>query len=207
MFYFISRSASTRKPVFSSSTQQLSLSVFAIFSISICSYAQAEQPASVKQHLFEAADIFELEVATDPQVSPDGESILYVRRANDIMTDATRSSIWYLDAGGDTHRPVVSSSKNAFSPRWSPAGDKIAYLSNQDGSTQLYVRWMDTGQTALITNLASSPSSITWSPNGQQIAFTMNVKANEQPFSVKMPEKPKGAQWADDFEYISKARY
>ncbi|MGB3726422.1 MAG: S9 family peptidase [Glaciecola sp.] len=207
MFYFISRSASTRKPLLSSITQQLGLSIFAIFSIGLCSYAQAEQLTSAKQHLFDAADVFELEVATDPQVSPDGESILYVRRANDIMTDATRSSIWYLDADGDTHRPVVSSSKNSFSPRWSPAGDKIAYLSNQDGSTQLYVRWMDTGQTALITNLASSPSSITWSPNGQQIAFTMNVKANEQPFSVKMPAKPEGAQWADDFEYISKARY
>lgn len=166
--------------------------------------AQSEQGGV---SLFEAKDIFDLEVATDPQVSPDGNSVVYVRRSNDIMTDSTRSSLWSVSVKEGDHRPLMSSTKNAYSPRWSPSGDRLAYLSNKEGSTQLYVRWMDTGQTALITNIPSSPSSLTWAPDGNNIAFTMSVKVEERPFKVTMPAKPEGAQWSEAFQYITKARY
>lgn len=161
----------------------------------------------VTSQSFNASDIFELEVVNDPQISPDGKAVVYVRRSNDIMTDATRSSLWVVDTQGKDHRPLLSSSFNYRSPRWSPSGDRLVYISNEDGKNQLYVRWMDTGQTALITNLASLPSSITWSPDGQSIAFSMSVEANEKPFKVTMPKKPKGAKWSESFTYITKARY
>ena len=51
-------------------------------------------------------DIFELEVAADPQISPDGAQIAYVRRSMDIMTDRARSNIWTVRAGGGEHRPL-----------------------------------------------------------------------------------------------------
>lgn len=160
-----------------------------------------------KSNLFQAEDIFQLEVATSPQVSPNGKYVAYVRRSNDIMSDSSRSSIWIADTKGESHRPLLSSTKNYYSPVWSPDGSRLAYVSNLDGKPQLYVRWIDTGQTALVTNIASSPSSITWSPNGKTIAFTMSVDSNEKPFSIKMPKKPKGAKWAEKFQYITKARY
>lgn len=159
---------------------------------------------------FQPEDIFQLEVAADPQVSPDGEHIVYVRRSNDIMTDSTRSALWMVDVdgvNGDSHRPLVSSKKNHYSPRWSPDGKRLAYVSNAEGKPQLYVRWMDTGQTALVTNVVSSPSSIIWAPDGKSLAFTMSVDANEKPFKVKMPKKPKDAKWSEKFQYITKARY
>lgn len=158
-------------------------------------------------HTFNAEDIFQLEVASDPQVSPNGKQIVYVRRSNDIMTDSTGSSIWIGDSKGLNHRPVLSSKSRYYSPRWSPDGSRIAYISDTDGNAQIYVRWMDTGQTALVSNLQSSPSSITWSGDGKTIAFLMNVKSDEKPFSIKMPSKPKGAKWSPKFEYITKARY
>jgi len=69
------------------------------------------------------------------------------------------------------------------------------------------VRWMDTGQTALVTNVTSNPSNITWSPDGKHIAFTMSVDAKEKPLDIKMPKKPDGAKWSPSFQYITKARY
>lgn len=60
---------------------------------------------------------------------------------------------------------------------------------------------------SLVTNVAASPSSITWSPDGNTIAFTMSVDADETPFKVNMPSKPKGAMWSESFQYITKARY
>ena len=102
---------------------------------------------------FSALDVFQLEYASDPQISPDGQQVVYVRQTNDIMTDSTRSNLWIVDSDGENHRPLLSGRSDYSSPRWSPDGSRIAYLSDAEGSQQLYVRWMDTGQTALVTNL------------------------------------------------------
>jgi dipeptidyl aminopeptidase/acylaminoacyl peptidase len=187
------------------------LVVVSIFLCTGANFAFAQTHSGLSEQdsvsLFEAEDIFNLEVATDPQVSPDGTAVVYVRRSNDIMTDSTRSSLWSVSVKEGDHRPLMSSTKNAYSPRWSPSGDRLAYLSNKEGSTQLYVRWMDTGQTALISNIPSSPSSLTWSPDGNNIAFTMSVNVDERPFKVTMPAKPDGAEWSEAFQYITRARY
>ncbi len=156
---------------------------------------------------FTARDVFELEYASDPQISPNGEVIAYVRRSNDIMTDRTKSNVWIVDADGSNHRPLLSSTANYSSPRWSPDGSRLAYLSNEDRGSQLYVRWMDTGQTALVTNIQSSAANLSWSPDGSQIAFTMNVEFDAKPFSIDMPAKPDGAEWSPAFEYITETRY
>lgn len=156
---------------------------------------------------FTANDIFNLEVASSPKVSPDGESVVYVRRSNDIMTDASRANLWIASVDGKSHRPLLSGKHNFSSPVWSPNGDRIAYLSNVEGKTQLYVRWMDNGQTGLVTNVQSSIGNVSWSPDGQQIAFTMNVKETGTPFKVKMPKKPKGAKWSEPVKYVTKAKY
>ena len=65
--------------------------------------------ASADDHLdpFINTDVFELEVATDPQISPDGTQIAYVRTANDIMTDRARSNIWIVSSDGADHRLLV----------------------------------------------------------------------------------------------------
>ncbi len=162
----------------------------------------AAQPTS-----FLAEDVFELEYASDPRVSPDGSQVAYVRRSNDIMTDSTRSNIWIAAADGSDHRPLLSGQDNYSSPRWSPSGDRLAYLSNAERGQQLYIRYMDTGQTALLTNIQSSASNISWSPDGKTIAFTMSVKTGEKPFSVTMPKKPESAEWSPAFEYITEVRY
>ena len=169
--------------------------------------ALATEDTSTSIHTFTAEDIFHMEVATSPQVSPDKNSVVYVRRSNEIMKDSTRSSLWIADVEGHSHEPLLSSTRNYYSPRWSPSGNRLAYISTHEGRPQIYVRWMDSGRTALVSNLAASPSSLTWSPDGTQLAFTMNVDSNERPFSIKMPTKPKGATWSKPFQYIDKARY
>ncbi|HEX6260923.1 MAG TPA: S9 family peptidase [Woeseiaceae bacterium] len=155
---------------------------------------------------FAALDIFELEYASDPQISPDGGQIVYVRQSNDIMTDSTRSNLWIVDSDGDNHRPLLSSREDYSSPRWSPDSTRIAYLSNAEGSQQLYVRWMDTGQTALVSNLQKSPQAIAWSPDGTMLAFSMQVPAKMEPLATP-PAKPEGAEWAEPVKVIERVFY
>jgi Tol biopolymer transport system component len=71
---------------------------------------------------------------------------------------------------------------------------------------QIYCRWMDTGQTARLSRLQSSPRDVVWSPDGSQIAFSMLVAAPPGKF-VPMPAKPKGAEWAEPPKVIRKLRY
>ncbi len=151
-------------------------------------------------------DVFELEVAADPQISPDGTRIVYVRRGTDIMTDRPRTSLWIVDFDGSNHRPLTDGTGSVSQPRWSPDGERLLYVSSEDGSSQLWVRWMDTGQTAELTNVTESPGGLSWSPDGAWIAMTMHVPAPAAP-SAKMPPRPEGAQWAAPPKVISKLTY
>ena len=168
---------------------------------------ERESLTTDSERYFKSEDIFNLEYVSEVQVSPNGKYVAYVRRSNDIMSDSSRANVWLASVDGKSHRPLLSSKKSYYYIRWSPDGSRLAYLSNEEGKPQLYVRWMDTGQTALVTNVTSNPSNITWSPDGKHIAFTMSVDAKEKPLDVKMPKKPDGAKWSPSFQYITKARY
>ena len=162
--------------------------------------------AEDKDNVFSANDVFALEYASEPRVAPDGNSIVYVRRSNDIMTDRTRSNLWQVSPDGMDHRPVVSGSRSYGSPRWSPGGDRLVYTSKKKDQTNLHVRWMDTGQTALVAVLEKSPASIEWSPDGKHIAFTMNVEKKPNKM-VKRRKKPEGADWAEPARLVETVRY
>jgi dipeptidyl aminopeptidase/acylaminoacyl peptidase len=155
---------------------------------------------------FEPMDVFDLEWASDPRVSPDGKTIVYVRKSNDIMKDRERSNLWQVSADGSDHRPLYSGLNSIKSPRWSPNGEKLAFISNNTGSQQIHVRWFDSGDTAVISQLQASPSNLSWSPDGKWLAFTMNVKVPTK--SIAEPRaKPEGATWAKKPITVTTTRY
>jgi acylaminoacyl-peptidase len=152
--------------------------------------------AQDSSHTLTVMDEFQIQTAVDPQISPDGKKIVYVRRFADPMTDKRYSNLWIVNADGTDHRPISSGNHSYTSPRWSPDGTRVAFLSDIDGKSQLYVRWMDTGQTARITNLEQSPDAIAWSPDGRMISFSSLV-AGKGPHLADLPAPPSGAKWAD----------
>jgi dipeptidyl aminopeptidase/acylaminoacyl peptidase len=163
-------------------------------------------PATGPNRYFTGEDLFDLEVATDPQISPDGRTIAYARKSNDIMTDRARSTIWLIDVATGQQRPLVVGSGSYYSPRWSPDGTRLAYVGAESGTPQLYVRWMANGESAKVTGLPDSPDSIAWSPDGRRIAYSMFVPDDGMKLG-SAPPRPEGAKWADPLQVISAVTY
>jgi len=151
-------------------------------------------------------DVFNLQLPADPQISPDGRRIIYVRQFSDIMADKRHSNLWIINTDGTQHRPLTTGNFNDSSPRWSHDGTQIIYTSNRDGGGQIYRRWMDSGQTAKLTNLTAEPAGIAWSPDDRWISFTMFVP-EKGPELIQMPAAPEGAKWAEPAKVIDRLIY
>ncbi len=185
---------------------KFSLTAIVWFAHCAVSVSGAAQENGASSNVLTLMDVFEMEFASDPQISPDDRRVVYVRNSMDIMKDRKRSALWIVDGQGADHRKLTDGTTNESSPRWSPDGSKLLYVSKEEGTTQIFLRWMDTGQTARLTQLTSSPTGLRWSPDGQSIAFSMLVR-QKAPELVKLPPKPEGAEWADAPILIERLKY
>ncbi len=164
-------------------------------------------PADAANPLFTGTDLFSLSAASDAQISPDGRTVAYVRKSADVMTDRMRSAIWLINVATGEQRPLAAGTGDHMSPRWSPDGRRLAFVSTAEGGApQMFVRWMDSGQTVRVTGLADSPQALAWSPEGRRIAYLMSVP-DEGPKLGSAPPKPEGADWARPLEIIDKVTY
>ena len=146
----------------------------------------------------------EMERVSSPQLSPDGQQIVYTRQWIDKVNDARKSAIWIIKADGSRNRFLVEGS----SPRWSPDGTRIAYLApGKPKGRQLFVRWMDAeGAVTQVTRVEKAPRSHAWSPDGNSLAFTMLVPKKNR-WKVKMPPRPEGARWTKEPRIIERFRF
>ncbi|MEE8169016.1 MAG: S9 family peptidase, partial [Phycisphaerae bacterium] len=85
-------------------------------------------------------------------------------------------------------------------------GTRLVYSSDRDGSSQLYLRWMDTGQTTKLTNVRFPPAGAAWSADGTRISFAMFVPS-EPRVIAKMPPAPPNANWAQPLRVIDSLVY
>ncbi len=139
----------------------------------------------------------EWEEFQSPQISPDGDKIVYTRRFRDPVNDGWDSEVWMMNADGSRDRFLLEGSN----PQWSPDGTRIAYVAEgKPQGSQIYVRWMDAeGATSQVTRLDESPSNLRWSPDGERIAFQARVPEDPDPeWSISLPDRPEGADWAAD---------
>ena len=161
---------------------------------------------SIAQTPFQSLDVFELEWVTSPKISPDGQWIVYERRAMDIMKDGKTSRLWLMKSDGSYHQKLTNREINESNPTWSPDGFKIAFTSGTENGSEIYVFWLNTNVFSRLTQLDRSPRGLSWSPDGTQIAFSKLVPESE-PKLVSPPKKPKGAKWAPHPRVITRLKH
>jgi dipeptidyl aminopeptidase/acylaminoacyl peptidase len=164
------------------------------------------QVADGPSRIFKAHDLFSLQTAGDPQVRPDGGQVAFVRTSNDIMTDRGHRAIWLADPASGAVTPLVADDASNMSPRWSPDGQRLAYVAADKDGARLFVRWMAAGRAAQVAVLEGSPNDVAWSPDGKWLAFTMLTPDEGRPLAPPM-SKPEGAKWAAPLVVIDRLTY
>ncbi|RZT54693.1 dipeptidyl aminopeptidase/acylaminoacyl peptidase [Sphingomonas sp. BK036] len=152
---------------------------------------------------FTGSDLFGLTIVADPQISPDGKTIVYVRRTGDVMTDKMQSSLWLIDVASGRQTPFAT---QGSSPRWSPDGARMAYVAPDGDGSQLFVRWLSGTTSARITSFPGDPQALAWSPDGTRLAYIATV-AGEGTKLGAAPAKPEGAKWAEPLTIIDRVNY
>ncbi|MCG2842803.1 S9 family peptidase [Sandaracinobacter sp. RS1-74] len=155
----------------------------------------ATQVVAQEAKPFQPADIYDLQMVTQPVVSPDGSRILFTRGAFDRGTDRRASELWlaHVDAAGKIidRRLLVGRDVSPRQARFSPDGSRIVYVAQYLGKPQLHVMALAEAVGKPLTSGNLSPVGPVWSPDGKRIAFAGRVEA--KPASIPgMPEKPTG---------------
>ena len=162
--------------------------------------ASAFAPLSIaavhdKNEWFSAEHVFDLEFADDPQISPDGQDVVYVRRSMDPQKDVIHDDLWTLDVRSGTHRPLMAGGAPANRPRWSPDGTRLLYnTKTSSDQNELRVYFLDSDKSVSLGRFDAKPNDAVWSKDGTQIAFRMFTPSKAPQFATA-PKPPAGAEW------------
>ncbi|MEE9503445.1 MAG: S9 family peptidase, partial [Candidatus Aminicenantaceae bacterium] len=114
-------------------------------------------------------DLYRIKNVTDPRVSPDGKWIAYTVSVPDIKANSFNSDIWIMPlAEGDSFQ-LTRSPKSDHSPRWSPDGSHIAFISSRDGVSNIYLMCLKGGEAKKITDSKTNLYSPIWAKDGKHI--------------------------------------
>ena len=98
--------------------------------------------------------------------------------------DKERYSLFIADYDGHNPRAIVNSKYSIISPRWSPDGEKIAYVSFEKRKPVIYVQNIVTGERVLLANFRGNNSAPAWSPDSKKLAIVLTYSANSQIYTI-----------------------
>ena len=157
--------------------------------------SEVEKPGSERPP-FQREDVFELEWASAPEISPDARFVVYRRNSMDVMKDRRVSRLWLVSADGKTHQALSGADAQESAPTWSPDSSRIAYVRRTEQGSEVFLHWLASNRSVRLTQLPQTPKHLRFSPDGEQIAFSMHV-TESPPLLVKPMKAPKEAQWAE----------
>ncbi len=151
-----------------------------------------------------AEDLCKFKFVGDPQLSPKKDKIAYVLTHVDKEKDGYYSFIYITDLNGEerkyTSHYVKDSLVKDTAPKWSPDGTKLAFRSNRTGKNQVWLLHIDGGEAEQLTDVKQGIGDFTWSPDGNQLALTINGE-------LKLSNEEEKKEEKSDVKIITSLRY
>ena len=126
-------------------------------------------------HPFSVHDMLAMDRISDPQVSPDGSTLVFVLRKTDLEHNRGAMDLWTIGADGSDLRRLTSSPAADSSPRWDPSGNFIWFLSGRSGSSQVWRIDLRGGEAQQVTQLPLDVDNLVLSPDGSRLVVSMEV--------------------------------
>lgn len=142
-------------------------------------------------------DLYRIQNVRDPRISPDGQWVAYVVSKTDREKDKGDSDVWMAKIDGDGRDPIrlTSSDKSESTPRWSPDGRYLAFLSSRDGKSQVWLLDRRGGEAVKLTDEKQGVNTFVWSPDSTRLALVMTdpdpADADTDKADDDSSEKPK----------------
>lgn len=119
--------------------------------------------------------LLKLHRLSDPQVSPDGRTVVFSAVSPNFAENTRPSQIWAVSIEGGPPRQLTHEGAQNKRPRWSPDGRRIAFLSDRGGSTQVWTRAADGSGARQVTRVPGGADGEIWAPDGRSLVFASDV--------------------------------
>jgi dipeptidyl aminopeptidase/acylaminoacyl peptidase len=184
--------------------QPLRLLFFRTFTIAILAVgACSSNPAVAQSRHIELNDLTKIATVADPQISPDGRKIVFVLSRPNLEQNRADPQLIQIDIATGTQLALTFDRKGIGSPRWSPSGDRLAFLATEgagkDAQPQVFVLPIKGGEARQITNAPKGIEQFAWRPDGKDLAYV----TPDQPASKKESEKHLDAFEVGDNDYLA----
>ena len=131
--------------------------------------------ASSQSKMLTARDLLAFDQISELAPSPDGAYLAFTRTTTEFDSNRRRSDIWLMSTSDEKVSPFTADADGGSSPRWSPDGTSIWFVSSRSGSSQVWKRALDGSAAEQVTDLPLDVANLVVSPDGQRLAFTVEV--------------------------------
>src|SRR6266536_764949 len=121
-------------------------------------------------------DFIAVKAVSDPQLSPDGRWVAYAVATPSLTDNRNVSRIWLAEVATGANRQITQGPGSDRSPRWSPDGRTLAFLSTRQNGAQVWVLDVTGGEARRVSNLPEGAGELTWLPDGKGFLVVGDVK-------------------------------
>src|SRR5436190_15277946 len=135
----------------------------------------ASAPAIAQERRFAIDDLLKVRRVGDPQVSPKGDFVAFTITDPDKTANKSTTQIYLVPLRGGEPRQLTNDERSSATPRWSPDGETLAFVSARDGEDQVWTIDISSGALKKVTTISTGAGDPVWSPDGKWLAFVSDI--------------------------------